>query len=73
METKKQTAMEWLSNELYGFIHPEHGKEFQVILDKAIAMEKEQIVQAYEKGQESEAKQGFWTKGNLYYNETYGK
>lgn len=38
----KMTAMEWMGNELHGFIHPEHGKEFQVIFDKALAMEKEQ-------------------------------
>ena len=43
-ESKKQTAVEWLADELHGFIHPEHGKDFLPILAKAKAMEKEQSI-----------------------------
>ena len=39
----KQTAVEWLEDELHAFIHPEHGKDFLPILKQAKEMEKEQM------------------------------
>jgi hypothetical protein len=46
----KQTAIEWLENILHDFIHPEHGAEFFPFIEKAKAMEKEQIENAYLEG-----------------------
>jgi hypothetical protein len=62
---KEQTAVEWLENILHDFIHPEHGAEFAPFLEQAKAMEKEQIMEAYNNGEDRSAE--------LYYNETYGK
>ena len=61
----KQTAVEWLENILHDFIHPEHGAEFFPFLEKAKAMEKQQIIDAYNNGDLRSAE--------LYYDETYGK
>ena len=41
--------------------------EFQ----QAIEIEKQQIIDAFNLGQQKEAKQEFWTKGEQYYNETF--
>ena len=63
METK-QTAIEFLEEILHDFIHPEHGAEFFPYLEKAKAMEKQQIIDAYNNGDLRSAE--------LYYDETYG-
>jgi|LakMenE18May11ns_1017448.scaffolds.fasta_scaffold9854562_6 hypothetical protein len=72
----KQTAVEWLvrkiNNELIGEIPMNRWDEIREIVQQALAMEKEQIVDAFDSGQMEEAKQEFWTKGYKYYNETYG-
>jgi hypothetical protein len=71
----KQTAVEWLvrkiNNELIGEIPMNRWDEIREIVQQALAMEKEQIVDAFDSGQMEEAKQEFWTKGYKYYNETY--
>jgi len=84
---KKQTAVEWLLNELrtkmgYG---NNLGKTAQIIFDvityEAKAMEKEQIVNAFKEGLRSPYHQDYTivtqegqegTKSGQYYNETYG-
>ena len=46
------------------------------VYDEAIRLletEKQQIIDAFNLGQQKEAKQAFWTKGNQYYNETFKK
>ena len=65
-----KTAVEWLGEELHNFIHPEHGRDFIPILQKAIEMEKQQIINSYvfaggtnTNELEEEAEQ--------YYNETF--
>ena len=63
METV-QTAVEWLENELHNFIHPEHSKDFLLILEQAKQMEKEQIKEAYCKGDDN-------IGAEQYYKETY--
>jgi hypothetical protein len=75
MENKKQSAVEWIVEQVNSdclnstFIRPN-------IINAALAMEKEQIIDAYlqkrGKGGISEALK-FWDEAEQYYNETYGK
>jgi hypothetical protein len=67
----KQTAVEWLLENLPSLLQDDSG-HYQKLFQQALAMEKEQIVDAFDSGQMEEAKQEFWTKGYKYYNETYG-
>lgn len=64
-----QTAVEWLVEELTRLGH--NFKLYSKEIEKAKEMEKQQIIDAYNSGQQKEAKQNFWTKGELYYNETF--
>jgi hypothetical protein len=58
----KQTAVEWVIEQ---YINKNRGLE---VFMKAIQMEKEQIMEAFEDGNE----QGFLCKEGIeYYNETY--
>jgi hypothetical protein len=64
---KQQTAVEWLVNNL-----PQRFKNIMLItgdkiIEQAKQMEKEQIINAYEKGAEES-----WD-AEKYYNETYNK
>jgi hypothetical protein len=68
----KQTAVEWLVEKLYG-----DNQIFGVsvdLLNQALEMEKEQIVEAYNQGSldtyKKEPKNG---QGTKYYNETFKK
>lgn len=71
----KQTAVEWLFNELLET--PKDKFFWYSILEKAKQMEKEQIAKAWDDGDYSH----FYSKetgkdfenGQEYYNETYGK
>lgn len=68
----KQTAVEWFFNELERmqyFI----GNDMLEALKEAKEIEKHQIIDAFNLGQQKEAKQEFWTKGEQYYNETFKK
>ena len=60
----KQTAVEWM----LGFIEPsltlEQKHFFSKVIEQAKAMEREQIIDAYNNGDLRSA--------DLYYNETYG-
>jgi hypothetical protein len=68
----KQTAVEWFASELSGHLGPSNGPELLEILNKALAMEKEQIVKAvYDSmGTNFDPNMG---RAELYYNKTYGK
>ncbi len=68
METK-QTAIEWLMTEL------SMGLKITIAnkLQKAKAMEKEQIIKAYDSGGDHYTDFGAPIWGIDYYNETYGK
>jgi hypothetical protein len=46
-------------------------KSFDEFINHFLEMEKQQIIDAYNNGQQKEAKQEFWTKGEQYYNETF--
>jgi hypothetical protein len=65
MEMTKQTAIQWLASELSGHLGPSNGPELLGILNKALAMEKEQIIEAFQEGQ--------WSviTSEEYYNKTF--
>jgi hypothetical protein len=66
----KQTAVEWLRD-----LYENQPAYDESILDeqweKALEMEKEQIENAYDKGQESEWHKSVGLMGDHYYNETF--
>ena len=62
------TAVEWLAEKLrieFGFAFSNN------ILEQAKKIEKQQIIEAFNLGQQEEAKQPFWTKGNEYYEKNF--
>lgn len=65
---KKQTAVEWFLSEFENQIQFKPDSEldvwFKALFPKAKAMEKEQIKDAYDNGEDRSSE--------LYYNETYG-
>ena len=65
---KKQTAVEWLINELSKRPKPIYNTEIDKLFEQAKAMEKEQIEEAWMDGME-----GILHKiaAEKYYNETY--
>jgi hypothetical protein len=72
----KETAVEWLLNEI-DMQYPEinvRRKEWMV--DKAKEMEKEQIIEAHGKQlkkTQTASNYEYWKTGEQYYEETYGK
>lgn len=60
----KQTAVEWMAEKV-GHNSLMSLADYYEILEQALAMEKEQIMDAYNNGDLRSAE--------LYYNETYGK
>jgi hypothetical protein len=65
----KQTAVEWLQNCLNIHLSFEQKMQFEGLFQQAIAMEKEQIMNAWVIGLFSEGK----TTSEQYYNETFKK
>jgi len=63
----KQTAVEWLADNL----HYLHSTKWDDILEQAKEMEKEQIMDAYECGFESEHDARVPQSSMRYYNETF--
>ena len=62
MSAKKQTAVEWLVQQIFG----DHTSQWQKEIDQADAMFEQQIIEAAERWKGTDfAKQ--------YYNEIYGK
>ena len=70
----KQTAVEWLIKELKDFGYYTYNLE--KLCDQAKQMEKEQIEEAWDEGQECEYQYHINAvpkyNSNTYYNETYG-
>jgi hypothetical protein len=64
-----KTAVEWLLEELPK-VYVEHR---HLVIEQANKMEKQQIIDAFNLGQQKEAKQEFWTKGEQYYNQNFTK
>jgi hypothetical protein len=74
----KQTAVEWLVRELnqeLNYIPIVQWDRIRDIVQRAKAMEKEQIVNAYSMGLSDEGIKSIHTKANAeeFYDETYGK
>jgi len=70
----KQTAVEFLVEQIKKDSNLRlRGFDIDGIGNKAKEMEKQQIIDAFNLGQQKEAKQEFWTKGEQYYNETFNK
>ena len=63
----KETATEWLFKQLWD--EPKDKFTWYTILDKAMQMEKEQIIKANEDASTNEL--GEFLNGKQYYNETY--
>lgn len=70
MSSKKQTAVEWLIQEL-GEYFPHEVGGIELVVNKAKQMEKEQITDAYTMGSYDMAEKEF--KPEQYYSETYEK
>jgi hypothetical protein len=62
----QQTAIEWLINNIH--LIPKFDLSVYEIINKAKAMEKEQIINAFDVGTNDENR-----IGKEYYNETYNK
>ena len=77
---KKQTAVEkmaeWLNAEIGHYVPQDKLLYIQLIISNSKALEREQIVDAYDEGSESEYQYhisgGDRKKASTYYNETYG-
>lgn len=70
MNKNKQTAVEWLALELYEKMQMKgDGRVFDDILNKALQMEREQIVNAVD-GFPIESRN---LEGEQYYTNTYGE
>jgi hypothetical protein len=72
---KKQTAVEWLWEQIDGIIPYQDmntNQQFIGVLEQANEMFKEQSKTDFEKGQES-TKFKFPLSSDAYYDETYGK
>ena len=69
----KQTAIEWFASELSGHLGPSNGPELLGIFNQALAMEKEQIIEAYVEGVSDEGRKTIHTRNNAeqYYEETF--
>ena len=65
----KQTAVEWLLIQIHKHWNSE-GLSFDKILEQAKAMEKEQIINAYDEGEYDCGCNG---DSEQYYNETFKK
>ena len=64
---EQQTAVEWLQEVIINHLSHEQQMQLEGLFQQAKAMEKEQIINAYEKGAEES-----WD-AEKYYNETYNK
>ncbi len=73
MESKQQTALEWFAQR----IQSDKIFSFDVVLKQAIQMEREQIIEAFDEGQEYEYQYHVNSTpkfdSETYFNETYGK
>ena len=73
---RKQSAIEWLIHQLNTRQKPLDNSQIDELFEQAKAMEKEQIMDAYENGVSDENESnlsGLFTNAEQYYNETYNK
>lgn len=74
----KQTAVEWLENNLNDLIHPKHRALFYPFFEHAKAKEREQIETAYERALNFPWALGceidnYQEEAKQYYESNYGK
>jgi hypothetical protein len=67
----KQTAVEWLREQLYRDMKTTQGTIIHYLLEQALAMEKEQMFELWNGGINCTEEGG--KSFDQYYNETYGK
>ena len=68
----KQTAVEWLANELFKQLTGEPDKiSLKEVLEKAKEMEKQQIVEAYLEGMGHYGDENSTSQAEQYYNEKF--
>jgi hypothetical protein len=67
---EKETAVEWFAKQLYErFTIKGNGRLYELLLEQAKEMEKQEIIDAWDDGHDS-----FSTRNaEQYYNETFGK
>ena len=70
---KKQTAVEWLEEQLNPDMKTMQGNIIQGLLEQAKEMEKEQIIDAHYEGQCDDHEGYPIFISEQYYNETYNK
>jgi hypothetical protein len=74
----KQTALEWFKENLKEYSTPSlieiDWDEFNQLFEQALAMEKEQMINAYYNGTTDEirTKEELFFEAEHFYNETYG-
>jgi hypothetical protein len=64
----KQTAVEYIKDKLFGDEYWYENMTFEQIFEQAKEMEKEQIVDAYDRGYDE---YDIYRNGQNYYNETF--
>ena len=69
--SKKQTAVEWLESQIDNKDMGEIPMWIYEFIDKAIAMEKEQIIQSYSQGVSETKSRCEYNNPDQYYTETY--
>ena len=75
----KQTAVEWLIEELDNNLDIKHSWRTKQYIEQAKQMEKEQIINAYDEGDNNGADRIYYhsdrddKSAEQYYNENYGK
>lgn len=67
------TAVEWLQNKLPPLFEHDNNDFYKKLFEQAKAMEKEQIIKAYDSGGDHYTDFGNPIWGIDYYNETYNK
>jgi len=73
-----QTAINWLIEKLnqcepwYSGLDDATSNHINQLIEIAREREQYQIIEAFNAGQEKEANEPFWTKGESYYEEHYG-
>jgi hypothetical protein len=65
---EKPTAVEFLAKQALNYLNDEQENNLIKVIEQALEMEKQQIVDAYKKNP-----QGYNYNGEKYYNETYKK
>ena len=74
----EKSAINWLIEKLnqcepwYSGLDDATSKHINQLIEIAREREQYQIIEAFNAGQEKEANEPFWTKGESYYEEHYG-